>query len=136
MKELELKGYKITETEFTNKINGSVKLELTHKYNHNVSYSNNGTCRALMKLTVSDKTHPENFSLGVSLEGLFQIKESIPKEKIHVLTYDFLFPFLKAFVSAFSSLSGIPPILIPYVDISDKAIYRVDIPNINGGNLQ
>ena len=54
------------------------------------------------------------------------------KEVLHLQTYDALFPYVKAFVSSFTANAGIPPIFIPYIDISDKNIYRVEMPRGNG----
>ena len=80
---------------------------------------------------MSDKAHPENFSLKLTLSGQFVTAPEVAKEVLHVKTYDALFPYVKAVVSTFTVNAGIPPIYIPYIDISDKSIYRVDMPGIN-----
>ena len=36
--------------------------------------------------------------------------------------------YVKALVSTITAGAGIPPIYIPYIDISDKSIYRVEMP--------
>lgn len=131
MKEFELKGYKIEEFTFVNKINGAQRLELGHKYSYNVRYAKNDTCCGSFTAEVSDKAHPENFSLKVTLSGQFTTAPDVAKEVLHVKTYDALFPYVKAVVSTFTVNAGIPPIYIPYIDISDKSIYRVDMPGLN-----
>ncbi len=50
------------------------------------------------------------------------------KEILHLKTYDALFPYVKSFVSTLTVNAGIPPVMIPYVDISGQNIYRVEMP--------
>lgn len=128
MKEIELKGYKITEIRFVNKIQGNKKLELNNKYSYNVGYSKVNTCKGEFHAEIFDKGAPEEFSIQVVLEGYFVIHEDLPKEILHVKTYDSLFPYLKAAVSSITVNAGIPPVFIPYVDISGQSIYRVEMP--------
>ena len=132
MKACELKGFKLERCEFVNKINGVQKLELTHKYSYNVGYAANNTCRGEFTAEVGDKEHPENFSFTVVLSGLFATAPGTAKEVLHLKTYDMLFPYVKAFVTTLTAGAGIPPVYIPYIDISDQNIYRVEMPKGNG----
>jgi len=128
MKEFELKSYKIQTLQFVNSLDRPTKLELNYQYSYNVGYSNNNTCRGDFKAVITDKKLSDKFSLTVTLSGIFTTAEGVAKEILHVKTYDALFPYVKALVSSFTASAGIPPIFMPYIDISDKSIYRVEMP--------
>ena len=128
MKELELKGYKVNEVQFVNKIQGNRKLELANKYSYNVGYSKVNTCKGEFRAEIYDKETPDQFSITVVLEGFFVTAANMEKEILHVKTYDALFPFVKSVVATLTVNAGIPPVLIPYVDISGQNIYRVEMP--------
>ena len=128
MKECDLKSYRIEKFDFVNRVNGAQKLELTHKYSYNVGYSSNNTCRGEFTAEVADKAHPESFSIVAVVTGLFSTAPGTPKEILHLQTYDMLFPYVKTVITTFTASAGIPPLYIPYIDISDKNIYRVEMP--------
>ncbi len=128
MKEIELKGYKVTEVRFVNKVQGNQKLELSNKYSYNVGYSKVNTCKGEFRAEVADKNNPDQFSITVVLEGFFVTAADMAKEVLHIKTYDALFPYVKSFVSTLTVNAGVPPVMIPYVDISGQSIYRVEMP--------
>ncbi len=128
MKEFELKSYKITAINFVNSLDVPTKLELNYQYSYNVGYSAHNTCRGEFKAEVKDKKLADKFSLTVTVAGIFTTAEGVAKEVLHVKTYDALFPYVKALVSTMTASAGIPPIYIPYIDISNKNIYRVEMP--------
>ena len=128
MKEFELKSYKIQELQFVNTLDRPTKLELNYQYSYNVGYSNHNSCRGDFKAVIADKKLADKFSLTIVVSGIFDTAEGIAKEILHVKTYDALFPYVKALVSSFTASASIPPIFIPYIDISDKNIYRVEMP--------
>lgn len=132
MKEFELKLAKVENVEFVNNLPHNTKIELQNKYSYNVGYSKMNTCQGEMRIEVSDKNSPERFRIVVVMKGYFVINGEIPKEQLHIKTFDALFPHLKAFVVNLTSTSGIAPVYIPYVDISNQSIYRVEMP----GNLR
>lgn len=131
MPKLELKGYKITSVSFENKITGNKKIELGNKYSYNVGYSNNNTCKGEFKAEISDKTSSELFNITVVMEGYFVYEGQPSKEELHVLTYNNIFPYVKSAISTITANAGIPPVMIPYVDISQQSIYRVEMPGSN-----
>lgn len=128
MNDFEFKGYKISEISFVNKIQGNRKIELNNKYSYNVGYSKINTCRGEFRAEIFDKTSPELFSVTVVMEGYFSINGEVAKELLHVKTYEALFPYVKAAVSTITANAGIPPVMMPYVDISKQNIYRVEMP--------
>ena len=128
MKEFELKNYRISNLQFVNALDRPTKLELNFQYAYNVGYSNNNTCRGEFKASITDKKLADKFNITMSVVGMFTTQEGVAKEILHVKTYDALFPYVKALVAALTAQAGIPPINIPYIDISDKSIYRVEMP--------
>ncbi len=132
MKDFELKLTKVESVDFVNKLPPNTKIELQNKYAYNVGYSKINTCQGEMRAEISDKNSPERFRIVVVMKGYFVINGEIPKEQLHVKTFDALFPHLKAFIVNLTASAGIPPVYIPYVDISNQSIYRVEMP----GNLR
>ncbi len=128
MKDFELKLTKVESVDFVNKLPPNTKIELQNKYAYNVGYSKINTCQGEMRAEVSDKNSPDRFRIVVTMKGYFVINGEIPKEQLHVKTFDALFPHLKAFIVNLTSTAGIPPVYIPYVDISNQSIYRVEMP--------
>ena len=128
MKEFELKLCKVESVEFINKLPANTKIELKNKYSYNVGYSKINTCSGEFKAEIFDKNDPDRFHITVVMKGLFVTTESVSKEQLHIKTYDAVFPYVKSFVTNFTANSGIPPIYIPYIDISTQSIYRVEMP--------
>lgn len=124
MKALVLKTYRITDIQFQNHAvtNGKTKLET--KYTYQVKFGNNNTCRAEMKVSVSDKESPDTIKIDVTLVGIFEIIAEQDKELLHKESFKQLYPFARAAISTISSSTGILPIIIPDVDIDSQDIYR------------
>lgn len=131
MKEFELKVCKVESVEFVNKLPPNVKIELSNKYSYNVGYSKVNTCSGEFKAEIFDKNSPDRFHINIVIKGYFTTVEGVAKEKLHVKTYDAVFPYVKSFVTNLTANSGIPPIYIPYIDISNQSIYRVEMPGKN-----
>lgn len=51
------------------------------------------------------------------------------REVIHVQTYKELFPYARTIITTITANAGIPPIILPNMDIENKEIYRIDNPN-------
>ena len=131
MKEFELKLCRVESVEFVNKLPPNVKVELKNKYSYNVGYSKINTCTGEFKAEIYDQNEPERFRLVVVMKGLFTTAEGVAKEQLHVKTYDAVFPYVKSFITNITAGAGIPPVYIPYIDISNQSIYRVEIPGKN-----
>ena len=128
MKEFELKLCKVEKVDFVNLLPPNKKIELSNKYSYNVGYSKINTCAGEFKAEIFDKNNPDTFHITVIMRGFFAISDGVSKEQLHVKTFDALFPHVKAFVASLTATGGIPPIYIPYVDISNQSIYRVEMP--------
>ncbi len=128
MHKSELRSYKIEKLEFVNKTAGMKKLELTHKYSYSVGYSEK-TCRGEFTAEVFDKNTPDEFKIKITVCGVFSIAPGSQRELLHLETYNMMFPYVKVLISTVTASAGIPPVLIPYIDVSDKNIYRVELPH-------
>ncbi len=117
------------EISFVNRLENGTRIELGNKYSYNVSYGNNNTCRGQFSIEVADKANPDKFKIKTVVIGMFEIKNDIPKEKIHVETYKELFPYVRALISTVTTNTGIPPVIIPAIDIEGQSIYKFEKNN-------
>lgn len=127
MKKAIMQGFKLINVEFFNNIKANKKIELGFSYSYNVKYSNQNTCVGEFTAKITDKTDPDEFKITVTGQGIFRFEQNAPKEQLHLSTYDDVFPYVRAFVSTLTANAGMPPIIIPYIDISKKEIYRVEM---------
>ena len=126
---VEMKAYKVSEIIFNNKVNGKVQLKLSNKVSHNVKYSQNGICEAVMTVEVFDKENKDVLNVKVTVNGVFSVNPGVEKEFVHVDTFKEMFPFAKALVTTLSANAGIPPIMVKNVDIEKQEIYRFEMGN-------
>ena len=124
MKDLVLKTYRITDIQFQNHAVATAKTRLETKYTYQVKFGANQTCRAEMKVSVSDQENPDSLKVDLTLVGIFEIATEQDKELLHKESFKQLYPFARAAISTISSSTGILPIIIPTVDIDSQDIYR------------
>ena len=124
MNALVLKTYRITDIQFQNHTVANGKAKLETKYTYQVKFGNNNTCRAEMRISVTDKDDPDAIKIDVTLVGIFEIVAEQDKEMLHKESFKQLYPFARAAISTISSNTGILPIIIPDVDIDSQDIYR------------
>lgn len=127
MKNAALTAFKVTKVEFANNITATKKIALGFAYSYNVKYSNQNTCIGELTAKITDKTDPDEFKINITATGIFKCAEGAKKETLHVETYNDMFPHVKAFVTTLTSNAGIPPIMMPFIDISNKEIYRFEM---------
>ena len=131
MKDLVMKAYKISQIEFLNNLANGTKLELANQYSYNVKYGQNGVCEGFLKVEVYDKGGNKDFKIMMTVQGLFQFKGDASREKLHVETFKELFPYARVMISNLTTSAGMPPIMIPPIDMESQEIYRIDMnPNI------
>lgn len=128
MRTVNLKSYRCTQLQFTNNLAPNKKIELANKYSYNCGYTKGNICRGEFKVEVSDKEDPNNFGITVVMVGIFEIAEDLPKEKLHVESFRELFPFVRALVATVTTNAGMPPVIIPAIDIEKQEIYKVEMP--------
>ena len=127
MAHVKMQAYKVSRIDFNNTVNGKVQLNLSNKISHNVKYSKNKTCEAVLSVEVYDKEAPDILNVKATVNGVFTISDDIEKEFVHVETFKELFPFAKALVTTISANAGIPPIIVKNIDIEKQNIYRFEM---------
>ncbi|MBQ6626980.1 MAG: protein-export chaperone SecB [Ruminococcus sp.] len=121
-----LKGYKVDKIDFIANLENGTKVQMGNKYQYNVQYGNNNMCKGEFDIEIFDSQHPDKFKIHVVMTGFFEFKKGEKKEIIHTETFKALFPCVKAFIITISANCGIPPIMIPEIDIDNQQIYRID----------
>ena len=127
---VQLKGQRVSELRFVNKLENGTRVELGNQYNYSVNYSNGNVCRGEFTIEVSDKNDPSQFSIRAVVIGIFEFDTQVEKERVHVQSFKELFPYVRALITTVTANCGIPPVMIPLIDIEGQEIYRFDK---NGG---
>lgn len=127
----ELKGFKVSQLQFVNKLENGTRVELGNKYNYSVNYSSGNICRGEFSIEVADKEDASRFGIHAVVVGIFAFDGAQEKEKIHVATFKELFPYVRALITTVTANCGIPPVTIPNIDIEGQNIYRFEK---NSGN--
>lgn len=123
---VQLKGQRVSELQFVNKLENGTRVELGNKYNYSVNYSNENICRGEFTIEVADKDDPSKFSIRAVVLGIFEFDPQMEKERIHVQTFKELFPYVRALITTVTANCGIPPVIIPTIDIEGQEIYRFE----------
>ena len=132
MKNTELLAVAAKNVSFNNDLNNGERIQIAFSYQYNVKYSQNGTCRGEFTAKAENKVDPKSFHINVTMIGTFKITNpQATKEELHVETYNEMFPYVRAFISSFTGLSGIPPVVAKYIDISGSDIYQFNMDELN-----
>lgn len=128
MKNALMQVFKVINVELVNNVKvPAKKIELGFNYSYNVKYSNKDICIGELTAKITDKNSPEEFRITVVGQGIFKFSQSESKDRIHFSTYDDMYVSMRAFVSTLTVNAGMPPINMPYIDISKKDVYRVEM---------
>lgn len=119
-----LRGCMTPEINFVNHLPGGTKIQLETKFSYNVKYSKDLTCRGELSAKVTDKENPDKFSISITMVGIFTYEEGADKDLLHIETFRTLFPFARSLVSTITVNAGIPPVILPNIDIEGQNIYR------------
>ena len=130
MKNTTLRAVRVKKCDFCNELPSGERLELSHKYSYNVGYARNNTCEGTFEARVTAKGKEAKFHVIVTLGGIFSFTPGMEKEAVHLETYNDLFPYVRAFISTITSNAGIPPIIIPFIDISNQSIIRFNMEDL------
>jgi len=124
---VEMNAYKVVEMNFKNELESGTEIKLENKYSYNVKYSPPNKCVGEFAVEVYDKNNPEKFYAKTKLLGFYTYQEGIEKEKVHVAAFKEIFPYAKSIITTISANGGVPPIILPNVDIEKQSIYRFDM---------
>ena len=121
-----LKGVISPEISFVNQLPNGTQMKLDTKFSYNVKYSRELSCQGELSVEVTAKENPDKFFIKVKTLGVFSYKEGSDKDLLHVETFKSLFPYVRALVSTVTANAGIPPIILPEIDIEGQSIYRIE----------
>ena len=122
-----LNVYKVEEMHFCNALENGTGINLENKYSFNVKYSKDNKCSGIFSVEVYDKNAPDNFYAKTKILAFYTYKDGTDKDKIHRDAFKEVFPFAKALITTVTANGGVPPIILPSVDIDSQSIYRFDL---------
>ena len=126
MSDIVLKGVVSPELSLVNKLPNGTQLKLDTKYSYNVQYSTSLTCQGELSIEVFAKDQPEKFAIKIKTIGVFSYKEGADKDILHVKSFKALFPYARALITNIVVNAGMPPIVLPEIDVEGQSIYRID----------
>lgn len=123
---LQLKAVRAESISFVNRLKSPSTLKLGFKYKYNLSHISPGVARGEMTLIAEDKENPAEFSLSVTELGVFSVPTGADRERAHVESFSLMFPHTAALVTTVSTAAGVPPIIVPLIEVGEQNIYRVE----------
>ena len=126
MSDIVLKGVVSPELSLVNKLPNGTQLKLDTKYSYNVQYSKSLTCQGELSIEVFAKDQPEKFAIKTKTVGIFSYKDGADKDILHVKSFKALFPYARALITNIVVNAGMPPIVLPEIDVEGQSIYRID----------
>lgn len=131
----QLKGYKINSLYFENKIQGSQQLSLQNQVKYNVNYiDNDNKCIGILNFRVFD-TDMKLFEIKLEAVAEFVYDDGDEKADIHVDSFAQLFPYIRQAISSVTSMSGMPPLMIPIMRLERSSVNVADKENNEEGML-
>lgn len=117
------KGYKITESHIVTNQEKSASQNLNVEFEQTVGVDEGGhNMRLDMTANISDEN--KALDIRVKAQGLFEFDSDLkPKEKdtfFRTSAPAILFPYVRAYITTLSSLSGIKPVILPTLNMSKR----------------
>lgn len=132
---VQLKGYKMNHLEIDNKVKNGTQLKLQNKVKYNVNYlADSNRCLGVLEFTIAD-IDGSPFEVKIEMIGEFTYDYGDEKPDIHTASFDQIFPFLRMAVNTLTSISGMPPLMIPIMRLNkdtvtvNEPIYRDESGN-------
>ena len=129
MSKLALNAYRVEEMSFKNVLETGTQIRLEHKYSFNVRYDKENKCVGNFSVEVYDKTAPEKFNVKTKIAAFYTYSEGSDKDAIHREAFKEIYPYAKSIITTITANGGVPPIILPAVDIDSQNIYRFDLGN-------
>lgn len=121
---IDLISQKVTELHAKINFNPNVekKMEIGVNSPFSISYADdNKHCIATLEQRVVSKENPEEFSIYIKIEGLFDIDEIANdemKKETHIACYYRLFPYVQSLLAQTCVAAGLPPLMIRSLKMS------------------
>ena len=102
------------------------QIEVENAFGLQVDYAeDNGACMAQLHQAVRDKLKPEEFSIELTLVGVFAcegIQTDEDKKQAQVKIYEALFPYAQAMLANLTVSAGLPAFLAPRARLDPEKI--------------
>lgn len=120
--QLQFKGYKINKSHI-NIEDGDISAQFNIEIDRDSVLLEDGkTMNVFIKTSISDNN--ELVNIFVEMVGYFEFDSKIDEVTKNIFTKvsapAILFPYVRAYIGALSSLSGINPIVLPTLNLADK----------------
>ena len=124
-----LNAYRVEEMQFRNVLETGTQIVLENKYSFNVKYTDDKKCIGNFFVEVYDKNNKNDFFAKTRITAFYSYKEGMEKDAIHREAFRQVFPYAKSIITTITANGGVPPIILPAVDIDSQSIYRFDLGN-------
>lgn len=124
-----LNAYRVEEMQFKNILDTGVQIKLENKYSFNVKYDKENKCVGVFSVEVYDKDNADKFFAKTKIAAFYTFSEGLNRDTIHREAFKEIFPYAKSIITTISANGGVPPIILPAVDIDSQNIYRFDFGN-------
>lgn len=80
---------------------------------------------AISVSVVGSEEKPSPFDLFAKITGTFDIvQDSLDINKMRIESSRVLFPYVRAYISTYTALSGIPPYVLPLIDFEGAPVQK------------
>lgn len=124
-----LNAYRVEEMQFKNILDTDVQIKLENKYSFNVKYDKDNKCVGVFSVEVYDKDNADKFYAKTRIAAFYTFSVGMDKDTIHREAFKEIFPYAKSIITTISANGGVPPIILPAVDIDSQSVYRFDFGN-------
>ncbi|MBE6642858.1 MAG: hypothetical protein E7615_04325 [Ruminococcaceae bacterium] len=124
-----LNAYRVEEMQFKNVLETGIQIKLENKYSFNVKYDKENKCVGVFSVEVYDKNNSDKFYAKTRIAAFYTFTEGMNKDTIHREAFKEVFPYAKSLITTITANGGVPPIVLPGVDIDSQSIYRFDLGN-------
>lgn len=125
MNKVSLKGYKVSEMYFHNKLGEGTEVQLKNEVSYNVNYSDTeNKCIGICVFNVKNKDSIEDsdFHIKVEIRGVFEYENLTSKKIVHAESFKELFPYIRQIISTLTTTAGMPPLVIPTMTIDADSV--------------
>ena len=122
-----LNAYRVEDMQFRNVLETGTQIKLEHKYSFNVRYEKDNKCVGVFFVEVYDKNNADKFYAKTKVVAFYTFTEGMNKDTIHREAFKEVFPYAKSIITTITANGGVPPIILPAVDIDAQSVYRIDL---------
>lgn len=116
-------GYRITDGHIHVEVDKDVSKQMEVSFEKTVGI-NDGEHRMRLLLVAKITDNNKAMNIEIKAEGLFEFEKDITVDERNVFFKTsapaILFPYVRAYITALSSLSGLSPIILPTLNLSDR----------------